>query len=112
MEDTYVEGGTKYDVGKPRWDLVPMGELEEVVKVMTFGAAKYADNGWKAVDKERYIAALMRHVVAYQCGEKFDRDSGLAHMAHIQCNALFIQWKDSNEINIKDVTQGCKGTGI
>lgn len=91
------EGATKFDQDKVRWDLVPFKELESVAKVMTFGANKYADNGWKGVDKSRYLAALMRHFVAYMDGEITDPESGLPHMAHLRCNALFIEWKDNNE---------------
>lgn len=91
------EGATKFDQDKVRWDLVPFKELESVAKVMTFGANKYADNGWKGVDKSRYLAALMRHFVAYMDGEITDPESGLPHMSHLRCNALFIEWKDNNE---------------
>ena len=90
------EGATKYDSDKPRWDLAPMKEFEQVVEILTFGAKKYADNGWKGVDKERYIAALLRHMTAYMSSGKDDPESGMSHMAHVACNALFIMWKDNN----------------
>lgn len=103
-----VSGETKYDGGKPRWNLVPMKELEGVAKVMTFGANKYADDGWKRVSKDRYVAALMRHVVAYMSGEIIDDESGLPHMAHVMTNALFIDWKDNNEYKSKPIEQECE----
>jgi hypothetical protein len=34
--------GVKHDKGKPQWDLLPWKEMEDVVKVLTFGASKYA----------------------------------------------------------------------
>ena len=79
---------------KPRWDLAPMAEFEDIVRIMTFGANKYADNGWKGVDRKRYIAAMMRHITAYMNGEEVDEESGMSHMAHAACNAVFIMWKD------------------
>ena len=91
-----MTGGVKYDEGKIRWDLVPFKELEGVAKVMTFGAQKYPANSWKGVEKERYTAALMRHFVAYMDGEEIDPESGLTHMAHLMCNAVFIEWMDNN----------------
>ena len=108
--DKVIAGATKYDEDKVRWDLVPYKELESVAKVMTFGAKKYADNGWKGVSKERYLAALMRHFVAYMDGEIIDPESGLPHMAHIRCNALFTEWKDNNKgrIEIPKVVGGIK----
>ena len=37
-----MEQGKKYDQMKPKWHLLPMNEINEVVKVLTFGAEKYA----------------------------------------------------------------------
>ncbi len=84
--------GEKFDDGKLRWDLVPFKELEGMVKVITFGAAKYKDNGWKDVDPRRYKAAIMRHISAYMRGEIIDPESGLSHMSHVMTNALFLEW--------------------
>ena len=36
--------GRKDDDGKPRWDLLPFAEAEEVVKVLTYGARRYGDH--------------------------------------------------------------------
>ena len=36
MNDT----GKKFDQGKPEWDLLPTGPLEEVVKVLMHGKEK------------------------------------------------------------------------
>lgn len=87
--------GIKYDKGKLRWSLLPMEELEEVVKVLDYGATKYAPNNWKKIDTERYMDALMRHMAAYLQGETEDPETKLHHMAHIACNALFIIYKDN-----------------
>lgn len=84
--------GVKHDSGKPRWDLAPMKEFEECVKVLTFGAEKYEDNGWKNVSPERYVAAMLRHITQYMSGENLDSESGLHHLAHVQCNAVFLLW--------------------
>ena len=85
--------GRKYDNGKLRWDLLPWNEVEEIVKVVTYGANKYGDNNWKELEnaKRRYSAALIRHFVAwYAKGEKLDSESGLHHLAHLACNTLFL----------------------
>jgi len=95
--DGEVNGAIKYDENKPRWVLAPMREFEDIVRIMTFGAQKYEDNGWKGVDKDRYISALLRHVTAYMSGEDVDSESGMPHMAHAACNAVFIMYKDNNE---------------
>lgn len=82
----------KYDHGKPRMELLPLKPLYEIAKVLTYGAEKYAPNNWKKTKnaKERYIGAMLRHLTDMQEGNKFDKESGLLHAAHVACNALFI----------------------
>jgi hypothetical protein len=89
-----MTGGQKHDAKKPRMDLLPFEALEEVAKVLTFGARKYAANSWQKLDcaESRYTAALLRHLVAIQRGERFDAESGLLHVAHMATNALFLLW--------------------
>jgi len=91
---TKEEQGRKYDSEKLRWYLLPWDALEEVVRVLTYGAQKYAPNNWKKVEPfyDRYSAALMRHFKADQVGEICDEESGLHHMAQVACNALFLLW--------------------
>lgn len=86
--------GEKYDAGKPDWSLLPLGAVEEVVKVLGFGASKYAPDNWQQVPnaQRRYFAALCRHLVAHQSGERDDPETGLSHMAHVATNALFLVW--------------------
>lgn len=93
----YIEqNGVKHDQAKPRWDLLPMRETEEVVHVLTFGSTKYDDNNWKIVDnsRNRYFAALMRHVTAWWGGEPFDPETHRHHLAHAVCCCLFLMWFD------------------
>lgn len=53
-----------YKDNKLRWDLLPLEEIEDIVKVYTFGSKKYAPNTWQKLDNgyERYKAALLRHL--------------------------------------------------
>lgn len=84
--------GRKDDTGKAPWHLLPWGAVEEVVKVLEFGAKKYAPDGWRHVPngESRYFSALIRHLVAWREGEWLDPESGLPHLAHVVCNALFL----------------------
>jgi hypothetical protein len=85
------EGGIKYDGEKPRLDLLPTEALEEIAKVLTFGAKKYNDNNWRAGFKwTRVLGALLRHLFAWSRGEDLDPETGLSHMAHAGCNVLFL----------------------
>ena len=65
--------------------------LSDVADVMEFGAKKYSRKNWNKVDdKERYIAAPLRHLLAYSKGEKIDPESNKSHLAHAICSLLFL----------------------
>lgn len=83
--------GRKFDLDKPRMDLLPFDALLEVSKVLALGASKYGDDNWRLVEPvSRYEAALLRHLAAHKMGEVNDLESGLSHLAHVACNALFL----------------------
>ena len=67
-------GGRKFDGDKTEYGLLPALALEEIAKVLTFGAQKYERDNWKRVpdSKRRYFDALQRHLWAWKRGEKFD----------------------------------------
>ncbi len=83
----------KFDTDKLHPSLLPVKPLEEVIKVLMFGAEKYGRDNWKEATEEdqvRYLDALMRHAMAYVDGEEADEETGLSHLAHLACNALFL----------------------
>ena len=86
------KAGVKDDKGKLMWDLLPWKAVNGLVKVLTFGAKKYAPNGWRSVPdaRQRYLAALLRHLHALNVGEKVDKESGLRHIDHVTTNACFL----------------------
>jgi hypothetical protein len=87
--------GLKFDADKPRMELLIQGmprALEAVGQVLTFGAQKYAAHSWQHVEDNhnRYWAAKIRHELARAKGETHDPETGLLHLAHEACNALFL----------------------
>jgi hypothetical protein len=81
----------KHDDGKRRYDLLPFDALDEVIKVLEHGAAKYSDHNWtRGTAWSRYWSASLRHLTAYWRGEDNDRESGLSHLAHAICAILFL----------------------
>lgn len=82
--------GRKFDSGKPDYTLLPFEALEDVVKVLGFGAVKYGRDNWQKVERQRYVAAAFRHLVSIAKGEEFDEESGQTHAAHLACCALFL----------------------
>jgi hypothetical protein len=90
----------KDDIGKLRFDLILPEFLEELAKVLTEGAEKYEVESWKKVPgaRARYIAAMHRHLNAFQKGWSTDSETKqfTHHMAHVAANAMFLMWFDNN----------------
>lgn len=81
----------KADGGKLMMELIPTSAYKSLARVLTYGAEKYGANSWQRVERERYVGALIRHLVAYidePLGE--DEESGLLHIEHVLCNAMFL----------------------
>jgi hypothetical protein len=93
------EVGRKDDTGKPDWSLMLWEQLEEVQAVLDYGAKKYKPYNWMLVDtpSTRYLSAMLRHMVAYAKGDRLDAESGLPHLAHAICCALFLMYFDGKE---------------
>lgn len=80
----------KFDAGKPPMGLLSRTALEEVAKVMDFGAKKYAAHNWRnGFDWSRTLDAAARHLYAFIDGEDKDPESGLSHLAHAMCCLMF-----------------------
>lgn len=95
---------------KLRWDLLPMEEIEDIVKVYHFGAKKYAPGSWKNLENgfERYRAAGLRHLMAYMKGERYDKESGCHHLAQAAWNAIALLWYDKHGKGLMPLDDGEK----
>lgn len=82
----------KADKGKLQISLVPTQIIRDVAEVREYGVAKYgARESWRKVEKERYIDALCRHLLAYiDDPEGVDEESGIKHYKHMACNMAFL----------------------
>ena len=99
MEDIDTKA-LKYDGGKLRLDLIPPETYEALGRVLTYGAEKYSVNSWQFVERERYVAALLRHFVEYMKDPmSVDEESGLKHIEHVLCNAMFLNWMSEEKEN-------------
>lgn len=92
MSGNKGRAGVKDDGGKLRFDLIPPEVETALAEVLTFGADKYTDDGWRTVPnaEKRYTAALGRHLNAAKRGETFDPESNLTHLQHALCNLAFL----------------------
>lgn len=95
-DSTAIKGALRYNQGKPQYSLLDLKSLEPCVRVLEFGANKYARDNWKkGMPREQIIDSMMRHLAALIDGEEIDPESGLSHIGHIQCNALFLGNKNN-----------------
>ena len=94
---------TKFDQQKARMELVPGDALEEIAKVLAFGAKKYGDNNWRAgMGWTRFVGACLRHTYSWLRGEDKDPETGLSHLAHAGCCILFLLNYELNGIGEDD----------
>jgi uncharacterized HAD superfamily protein len=85
------EQGQRFNSGKIRYDLLEPHAIEELAKIFSFGAKKYAPNNWlKGLPWMDVIASLKRHLAQFEKGEDRDQETQLLHMAHVAWNALAI----------------------
>jgi len=97
--------GKKFDCDKLKVHLLYktlVEPLEDVAKVLTFGADKYGEDNWQNLDNgfDRYYAAFIRHTNARVKGETLDPESGLPHLAHAACCLLFMMFLDRKPVEV------------
>jgi hypothetical protein len=108
-----TQQGIKHDQAKLPWHLLPYDAIEQVVKVLNFGANKYEDRNWEqGIAYSRLFAASQRHLTSwFQNREDLDPESNLNHLAHAACCVLFalaLELRDSTkpELDDRPRTQG------
>lgn len=64
---------------------------EDAVRVLEFGAKKYAEWNWaKGMSWQAIIGCALRHAKAVLEGEQLDAESGQTHLGHFLCNLVFL----------------------
>lgn len=91
--------GVKHDENKPDYSLLNPNAIGDLVRVLTFGNAKYSRDNWKLLEDSynRYFAAAQRHLWAMHNGELNDPESGLPHVSHAMACLMFIHFFTNNE---------------
>lgn len=83
----------RYNTDKLKWSYVDFKSLEPLVRVMMYGANKYAPKNWqKGLDLDETLESLSRHLFALMRGEIVDPESGEEHIGHVMANAMFYKY--------------------
>lgn len=103
VTDKNNKANLKFDIGKTDWSLLPFEVIETAMKRITIGKEKYEKDSWKRLDdgKNRYFSALMRHIVEYRKGNRWDEDPRFPNSTHLQAaltNMIFLVWLELQDI--------------
>ena len=83
----------RYNTGKPKWSLIHMNSLVPMIRVLEYGALKYAPFNWqKPMKRDELLDSMQRHMAALIDGNELDDESGLTHIGHIMANAMFYSY--------------------
>jgi hypothetical protein len=89
----YKTKALRYNQGKLKWSLVHFRSLEPMVKVLMYGANKYAKDNWKkGLDRQEILDSMQRHLASLIDGQEIDPESQEHHIGHIMCNCLFYSY--------------------
>jgi Domain of unknown function (DUF5664) len=83
--------GTKFDEEKLEYHLLSTEAEKGLIQILMFGKTKYGAFNWaKGLKYHRVYNALLRHLKDWWAGEELDPETGLSHVYHAFCNAMFL----------------------
>lgn len=98
-----TKGGTKFDLGKLRFDCLPVEALEAVVWNFSQGAIKYGADNWRlGLSYRRCFAAMQRHAWAWFRGETHDQEDGQHHLSAVAFYALVLMQLEREQPEFDD----------
>jgi hypothetical protein len=89
--------------------LLSSDALLELAKVMTYGETKYSSHNWRKGFKwSRIMDAALRHLTAYNSGERIDPETGITHLAHSMANLMMLIEFEKHSVGEDDLWLGHK----
>lgn len=90
-KDEVPTRGLRYNKGKRRYDLLPPDAMAMLADLLTKGAEKYAERNWElGMPYSDALGSLERHLQDWKASINNDDESGMNHMVHVMCNAMFL----------------------
>jgi hypothetical protein len=94
---------SKHDSEKNMLQLLPLGALEAIGEVFTYGATKYGANNWrKGLPWSRLLGALLRHIFSFAQRKDTDEETKKLHLAHAGCCLLMLLESQTKKIGEDD----------
>lgn len=92
---------TRFGVTKPNLFLVPPASIIYQALAMQDGARKYGPYNWRgnSVTASIYVAAALRHIMAWMDGEELAADSQKPHLGHaLACLGILVDAKETGNL--------------
>jgi len=103
----------RFNKRKPKYSLMDLDSFEPMVRVLEFGSIKYERDNWKrGMPVTEILDSTLRHIAAIGRGEDVDPESGILHISHLQCNAMFLAHTLKNHPEWDDRATKVKLKGI
>lgn len=93
---------TAFGVQKTPLHLIPAPALLAEAEVFGLGAKKYGAYNWRehSVSASVYVAAALRHLLAWQERQDTDAESGQSHLAHVRaCMGILLDAGHHGKLN-------------
>lgn len=86
---TNATTGAQKGAKDAKYNLIPVGALEELAKLYGFGSKKYAPRNWeRGYEFSLSYDALQRHANQWWGGENIDSETQLSHLASVAWHAF------------------------
>jgi hypothetical protein len=87
-------GAHKYSIFKDKEGNLIKGADISVEDAKELEIVSSGKDNWKLgfANKFKILESLFRHLIALMKGETHDKESGLPHIGHLMCNALFFSY--------------------
>jgi len=98
-------GGIKADQGKAPLGLLSSDALNEMAKVLQYGATKYSPHNWRGGFKwSRLYDATQRHLTQWNnpYESSTDSETNLSHLAHAAVNIMMLLEHEVRNLGMDD----------